>query len=118
VLVVDDVEEQREMALEMIGKLGYSVTSVPGGKAAVDYLRENSANVVLLDMIMDPGIDGLDTYKRIIEFRPKQRVILASGFSETVRVREALELGAGGFVRKPYSLERIGVAIRSELDRA
>ncbi len=66
---------------------------------------------------MAPGIDGLETYQRILEINPEQRAILVSGFSETDRVREAQQLGAGAYVRKPYVREKIGLAIRQELDR-
>jgi len=89
VLVVDDVEEQREIASRILKKLGYSVTTVSSGEEAVDYLKDSSADLLVLDMIMDPGIDGLETYKRIIEFHPKQRALIVSGFSETKRVKEA-----------------------------
>ncbi|MBA7710485.1 hypothetical protein ES703_119428 [subsurface metagenome] len=68
-------------------------------------------------MIMDPGIDGYETYKRIIEFHPNQKAIIVSGFSETERVKEAQRLGAGAYVKKPFLLEKIGLAIRAELDR-
>jgi YesN/AraC family two-component response regulator len=64
---------------------------------------------------MDPGIDGLDTYNKIRELYPEQKAIIASGFSETDRVKEAQKLGAGQYVRKPYTLEKIGLAVRSEL---
>ena len=67
---------------------------------------------------MEPGIDGLDTYRQILERHPGQKAIIASGFSETDRVREAQDLGAGAYVKKPYLLEKIGVAVRQELDRA
>jgi two-component system cell cycle sensor histidine kinase/response regulator CckA len=117
VLIVDDVKEQRDLAIEIISKLGYRVTSVPGGREAADYLRGKPADLVVLDMIMAPGIDGLDTYKTIIELRPGQKTILTSGFSETERVKEAMELGVGQFIRKPYTLEKIGMALRNELDR-
>jgi len=117
ILVVDDVKEQREIASRMLKRLGYSVTSVSSGEEAVDYLKDNSADLLVLDMIMDPGIDGLDTYKRILEFHPGQKAIIASGFSETDRVKEARRLGAGAYVRKPYSLEKVGLAVRDELER-
>ena len=52
---------------------------------------------LILDMIMDPGINGLETYKRIFELHPKQKAIIASGFSETDRVKEAKKPGAGVF---------------------
>jgi DNA-binding NarL/FixJ family response regulator len=66
-------------------------------------------------MIMDPGIDGLETYKRIIELHPNQKAIIASGFSETERVKEAQRLGAGKYIKKPYTLEKIGIAVKEEL---
>ena len=117
VLVIDDVKEQREIASRILKKLGYSFTTVSSGEEAVDYLKDNSADLLILDMIMDPGIDGLETYKRIIEFRPNQKALIVSGFSETDRVKEAQRLGAGSYVKKPFLLERIGLAVRAELDK-
>ena len=117
VLVVDDVEEQREIASRMLNKLGYSVTLVSSGEEAVEYMRDNAADLLLLDMIMDPGIDGLETYKKILELHPKQKAIIASGFTETDRVKKAQKIGVGAYVKKPYTLEKIGVAVRTELDK-
>jgi two-component system cell cycle sensor histidine kinase/response regulator CckA len=68
-------------------------------------------------MIMDPGMDGLDTYKAIIELHPQQKAIIVSGFSETERVIEAKALRAGDYLRKPYVQEKLGLAVRKELDR-
>ena len=79
-------------------------------------MHGNGADLLVLDMIMDPGLDGLDTYRQIIAQHPKQKAVVASGFSETSRVRQILALGAGAYVRKPYSLERLGVAVRQVLD--
>jgi CheY-like chemotaxis protein len=115
ILVVDDVEEQRKIAYQILKKLGYSVTSVSSGEEAIDYMKNNSADLLILDMIMDPGIDGLETYKRILEFHPGQKAIIASGFSETNRVKEAQRLGAGKYIKKPYTLEKIGIAVKNEL---
>ncbi|UCH07493.1 MAG: PAS domain S-box protein [Deltaproteobacteria bacterium] len=117
ILVVDDVKEQTEIAAQLLERLGYSVTSVSSGEEAVDYMKDNSADLLVLDMIMEPGIDGLETYKRILELRPGQKAIIVSGFSETERVREAQRLGAGAYIKKPYLLERIGLAVRDELER-
>ncbi len=118
ILIVDDMEEQREIASGILSKLGYSVTSVSSGEEAVAYLKEHTADLIVLDMIMAPGIDGLETYKRIIELLPKQKAIIASGFSQTGRVQEAQRLGVGAYVKKPYVLEKIGMAVRAELDEA
>ena len=68
-------------------------------------------------MIMDPGMDGLETYKKIIEIHPEQKAIIASGFSETDRVKEVQSLGAGAYIRKPFLLEKIGLAVKEELEK-
>jgi len=117
VLVVDDIAEQREVASGLIKKLGYEVHAVSSGDEAVQYLKGNKADILVLDMIMAPGIDGLETYQRVLEVNPKQKVIIVSGFSETNRVRKAQELGSGAYVKKPYLMETIGRAIRDELNR-
>ena len=117
ILVVDDILEQRQIATEMLEKLGYAVTNLPGGEEAVKYLRNHTTDLLVLDMIMEPGIDGLETYKKILKIHPGQKTIIASGYSESARVKEAQLLGAGTYVKKPYLLEKIGRAIRSELDR-
>jgi PAS domain S-box-containing protein len=118
ILVVDDIKEQRDLAAGMLGKLNYSVTCVSGGEEAIDYLKEHKADLMVLDMIMDPGKDGLDTYRSVLEIHPQQKAIIVSGFSETDRVKAAQAFGAGAYVRKPYVIEKLGLAVRNELDRA
>ena len=117
ILVVDDVQEQREVASVLLSKLGYSVNAVSSGEEAVEYMKTNSAHLLILDMIMYPGIDGLDTYKKILELNPGTKAIIASGFSETHRVKAAQKLGAGQYVTKPYTLDKIGLAVKTELGR-
>ena len=117
ILVVDDVEEQRKIASGMLKELGYSVAMVSSGEEAVEYLKTNNADLLVLDMIMDPGMDGLDAYKKILEIHPGQKAIIASGFSETDRVKELQSLGAGTYVRKPFLLEKIGLAVKEELKK-
>jgi CheY-like chemotaxis protein len=118
ILVIDDAVEQRKIATILLMKLGYSVASVSSGEEALEYLKNHSADLLVLDMIMDPGMDGLETYKRIIKRNPNQKAIIASGYSETEHVKEAQKLGAKQYVKKPYTLEKIGMAIRQELDRS
>lgn len=117
VLVVDDVDDQREIAGKLLEKMGYAVKLAAGGEAAVEYIRDNGVDLVLLDMIMDPGIDGLETYREILKIKPDQKAIIVSGFSESDRVKDALGLGAGAYVKKPYLLHDIAKAVRTELDR-
>ncbi|TKB12376.1 DUF3365 domain-containing protein [Desulforhopalus sp. IMCC35007] len=115
ILIVDDDATQRQIGSAMLRKLGYRVACVSGGEEAVEYLKNHSVSLVILDMIMDPGIDGLETYRRIVQIRPGQKTLIASGFSESDRLKEAQHLGAGEYVKKPYSLERIGMAVKNGL---
>jgi CheY-like chemotaxis protein len=117
ILVVDDSRHQRELAARMMQRLGYHVHTVASGEDAVAALAGRSFELLILDMIMDPGMDGLETFKKIRQLSPGQKAIIASGYSETERVREMQALGAGGYVKKPFTLEKIGMAVRTELDR-
>lgn len=117
ILVVDDVESQRELAQQMLEKLNYQVTIVDSGEAAVEYLKSNQVDLVVLDMIMDPGMDGLETFQEIIAIHPRQKAIIVSGFAETERVNQIQALGGGDYVMKPYMLETLGMAVKKELDR-
>jgi len=117
VLIVDDVREQRELASRILSNLGYRVVTVASGPEAVRFLRENAVDLVILDMILEEDFDGLDTYREILKIRPQQRCVIASGYAETERVRAAQVLGAGAYIRKPYTVEKIGAVVRQELDK-
>jgi DNA-binding NtrC family response regulator len=117
ILVVDDIEMQREVTGEMLTSLGYDVFKAVDGIDALHFLKNNRVDLVILDMILGKGIDGLDTYTEIIKQYPDQKVIVASGFSPTERVLKMQQLGAGTYIKKPFTLKTIGEAVRSELDR-
>lgn len=115
ILVVDDVREQRDIASGILKRLGYSVRTASSGEEAVAYLEENPVDLVVLDMVMDDGMDGLDTYKEILIRHPGQKAIVASGFAETERVRGVQRLGAKQYIKKPYTIEKIGIAVKEAL---
>ena len=117
ILIVDDVREQREIASKMIAELGYSVEAVSSGEEAIAYLNKSPVDLLILDMCMEPGMDGLDTYREALKLRPGQRAIITSGYAETQRVKETQELGAGACIRKPFFIDTIGAAVRAELDK-
>ncbi|MFC1670564.1 PAS domain S-box protein [Spirochaetota bacterium] len=117
ILVIDDVAAQREIATNLLNRLNYNVDAVASGKEAIEYLKTKKADILILDMIMSPGIDGLETYKEILKINPGQKAIIASGFSETRQVRETQKLGAGFYIKKPYTLEKIGTAVKLELEK-
>jgi PAS domain S-box-containing protein len=117
ILVVDDAKEQREIAVEILKELGYEPKALPSGEEAVALLEREKIDLLILDMIMDPGIDGLETFRRVIQRHPGQKAIIASGFAETDRVKAAQSIGAGAYIRKPYTVDVLARAIKSELKR-
>jgi len=117
ILVVDDVQTQRAMSCNMLDKLSYKVNAVSSGEEAIEYLKEHAVDLILLDMIMDPGINGRETYERILAIHPHQKAIIVSGFAETDEVKAAQQLGAGQYLKKPFTLQQIGQAVKEELKR-
>ena len=117
ILVVDDEENQREVACDLLQKLNYSAAAVSSGEAAIAYLEEQPVDLIVLDMIMPPGMNGRETYERALSINPAQKAIIASGFAETDEVKAAQKLGAGEYIKKPYTMEKIGLAIQKELNR-
>ncbi|MEJ2661512.1 MAG: response regulator [Desulfobacteraceae bacterium] len=116
ILVVDDLKTQREIASKILSKLKYTVYSVSSGEKAVAFMKSNAVDLVILDMVMDPGMDGLETFLEIRRFLPEQKVVIASGFAETERVKTAQTMGAGQYIKKPYTIEKIGMTVRQTLD--
>lgn len=117
ILVVDDMESQREITCHILEQLGYSSISVASGEEAVRYLEQYEVDLIVLDMIMAPGINGRETYEMIVKIKPKQRAIIASGFAETNEVKRAQQMGAGQYIRKPFTLENLGMAVKEELGK-
>lgn len=117
ILVIDDVKTQRQIAQTILERLNYRVKMASSGEKAIEFMTNNRVDLLLLDMIMNPGIDGLQTYIHILNLHPKQKAIITSGFSDDDKVKEAQRLGAGEYVKKPYTVEKIGLAIKKELKR-
>jgi CheY-like chemotaxis protein len=118
ILVVDDDQGQRDVTVTMLQRLGYQAISVESGEQAVELIRDNPHDLLILDMIMPGGIDGAETYRRIVDIYPGQKAMIVSGYAETERVNEAVRLGAGRFLRKPLSVRTLARAIRDELDES
>jgi len=117
ILIVDDEKEQRDIGTSIMEKLGYRVTTVSSGEEAVEHIKKYTFDLILLDMIMASGMDGLDTYQKILTISPLQKVIIISGYSENSRVREALRLGNGAYLKKPYTIEEVSRVVADELPR-
>ncbi len=115
ILVVDDEKYQQILAEELLTSLGYQVDTVGSGQEALDYLRHREVDLVTLDMILGPGMDGRETYEKILSIRPGQKALIVSGYCEDQLVQAVQAMGAGEFVQKPYTLIRIGVAVKKVL---
>ncbi len=117
ILVVDDIPQQLDIAQKMLSKLGYNVFTASSGEHAIETIERQPVDLVILDMIMPLGLDGLETYIKISRLYRNQKAIVTSGFSESERVKTLQTLGVKCFVQKPYSMEKLGMAVREELDR-
>ena len=117
-LVIDDVLEQRQVALDMLEHMGYSVTLCEDGESALRVLSKENFDLIMLDMIMPSGLDGLDTYREILKIQPEARAVIISGYADTDRVKKALQLGASQVLRKPYTLNELSELLKSEFQYA
>ena len=117
ILVVDDEERQREIASGILTRLGYNAETVSSGEEAIEYVKEHTVDLIVLDMVMPKGINGRKTYEEIIKIRPGQKAIIASGYSKTKEVDKAQALGAGKYIKKPYTLPKVGLAVKEELEK-
>lgn len=116
-LVIDDEQQLRDIATQMLHILNYKVDSVPSGESALAFLKENSVDLIILDMLMEPGMGGRQTYEEILKINPDQKAIIVSGFSESDDVIATLRLGASKFVKKPYSIETLGRVVHEVLSK-
>lgn len=117
VLIIDDESLQQEIAAGMLAFLGYCTHSVSSGKEAIQWLKTNTVDILLLDMIMPSGISGFQTYKEILKIHPGQKAIIASGYSQNKYIESTLKLGAGRFIKKPYTMDLLGKAMKHELKK-
>ncbi|MFT5702358.1 MAG: two-component system cell cycle sensor histidine kinase/response regulator CckA [Desulforhopalus sp.] len=115
ILVVDDLEEQRALTHGILDNLGYQADVAASGIEAIAMCKKTTYDLLVLDMIMAGEYDGLSTYEAIKSSNPKQKAIIVSGFSETSRVKKAQELGAGTYLKKPYTVELLATTIYKEL---
>jgi PAS domain S-box-containing protein len=126
VLVVDDDAQQREIVAGLFGRLGSQVWSVPSGERAVQFIAECATmgtneqskqrearlpDIVVMDVIMDPGMDGNEACKRILELHPEQKVIMVSGYPPREAERGSQAVGAITYLAKPLTLEKIEYAL-------
>ncbi|MFO7750694.1 MAG: ATP-binding protein [Desulfobacteraceae bacterium] len=116
VLFVDDVKEQRDLGARILKDLDYRPVCFDSGEKAVEFCNGETPDIIIVDMIMDPGIDGYETLKRIRTVHPDLPAIILSGYAKTNQVKSSLNLGQAVFLKKPYKIESLARAVRQALD--
>ncbi|MFH1154059.1 MAG: response regulator [Pseudomonadota bacterium] len=117
ILVVDDISTQLDIASTILEKLGYEAFCTTSGEKALACMKKENPDLVILDMILYPGMSGLETYKKMIETHPGQKALLTSGNAKSDEIRQAQAIGAGQFIPKPYSILDLGKAVKEELEK-
>jgi DNA-binding NtrC family response regulator len=106
ILVVDDETNMRTTLADILGDEGYDIDTAVDGLSAVAMCENNNYDVVLLDVRM-PGIDGVETFRRIRRHNDSVRVVMMSAFSMDDLKRSALEEGAIAFLSKPLDIDDV-----------
>lgn len=115
ILVVDDEPQLRDIASKILISFGYTVDAVSSGESAIKFVKETPVNLLIIDMLMEPGINGRQTYQEIVKLYPEQKAIVVSGYSESDDIKATLRLGASGFIKKPYSIDQLGRMVKEVL---
>jgi DNA-binding NtrC family response regulator len=116
VLVADDERNLRELLVRELARKGHAVEGVPDGQAALDRLREEMADVLLLDMKM-PRLEGIEVLRALQDYGEAPQVIVMTGFGEVSTAVEAMKLGAYDYLTKPARIEELDLLIRKAAEK-
>jgi CheY-like chemotaxis protein len=118
ILLVDDEESIRQLGKELLGRFGYTVFTAPDGESALELYEKENENVdlIILDLSM-PGMGGRRCLEKVVKLNPQVKVIIATGYSIDGSIKETIELGAKGFVGKPYDAKQFVEKVRNVLDK-
>jgi len=115
VLVVDDEQDVRLVLGDFLASRGYDVTQAQSGAEALTLLERIQPDVVLLDVSM-PGMDGMETLRRIVAAHPSLPVIMVTANVDVEVTSKALEMGAADYVPKPFDLRYLEQAVSIQVD--
>jgi class 3 adenylate cyclase/CheY-like chemotaxis protein len=118
ILVVDDLEENRELLARRLSRLGYSVQAVESGERALETVAANPVDLILLDILM-PGLDGIEVLRRL-KADPTTRhipVVMLSSADQVDTVVGCIKLGADDFLPKPFNATLLMARIESSLSK-
>jgi len=116
ILVVDDNEEFCQNVRDVVELQGYEVLTAYGGFQALELVRQNGLDLVLLDVRM-PVMNGVATFKKIKKIAPQTPVIMVTAYAVEQLVRGALRQGAFGFLRKPLDFESLFSLIENAVSK-
>ena len=117
ILIVDDEQGIRESLTGILTDEGYRVSSVDSGEAALEFIANETPDLVFLDIWL-PGIDGLETLVKLKEKLPGTAVVMISGHGTIETAVKATAAGAYDFIEKPLSLERVVLAAGRALEQS
>ncbi|HYB40673.1 MAG TPA: sigma-54 dependent transcriptional regulator [Candidatus Methylomirabilis sp.] len=116
VLVADDERNLRELLVRELERKGHAVVGVPDGEAALERLREETADVLLLDMRM-PRVEGIEVLRSLQAYPEAPQVIVMTGFQEVSTAVEAMKLGAYDYLTKPARIEELDILVRKAAEK-
>ncbi|MDF2668371.1 MAG: CheY-like receiver protein [Paenibacillus sp.] len=114
VLIVDDQNGIRVLLVEVFSSEGYHTSQASNGKLALEIVRKDPPDLVLLDMKI-PGMDGLDILKHIKQINPSIKVIMMTAYGELDMIKEATDLGALMHFTKPFDIDDLRLAVNKQL---
>src|ERR1700676_3054803 len=117
-LIVDDISDNRTILTRRFQRRGFEVVEADSGYVAIELIGRESFDLVLLDVMM-PGIDGIETLKRIRSQKSASAlpVIMVTAKSESENVVDALELGANDYVTKPVDFAIALARVSAQIER-
>jgi two-component system response regulator AtoC len=115
-LVIDDDPGLRDYLEALASSRGYEVFTAGTGEEGIKALEEARPDLVTLDLVL-PGMDGLETLRRLKERLPDVPVVMLSGHGQARSIVEAMKLGASDFLRKPFEVEELEVACQKALEK-
>ncbi|MEZ6140443.1 MAG: response regulator [Zavarzinella sp.] len=116
VLVVDDELVIRELATNMLQRMGFEVIVARDGQEGIEQYKAHASSIqlVLLDLLM-PRLDGVEASVELRKINPQVRIVLTSGYNEQVASTRFVHYGMAGFLQKPYLFEQMATVIEKAL---
>jgi CheY-like chemotaxis protein len=118
ILVMDDEDFIRDVAIQMLSKMGYEVSSAKDGEEAVEIFRQAQQSkkpfdAVIMDLTIPGGMGGKEAIGKLRELDPKVKALVSSGFSNDPIMSNFRDYGFEGVVKKPYRIQDMSEALRS-----